>query len=336
MKKASLISVIVATYNQEATIARTLDSILCQKCHLPIEIVIGEDCSTDHTRIICEEYARQYPTQIRLLGNDHNKGIVDNYFDCILACKGDFIADCAGDDFWVDEYKLEKESQLLEAAPDITLVHTAWRSYNAHTHVAKDSPPQPFPSPVTDGKDMLEAIITQTYMPVIHLCTSLYRADVILREYHAHTSLFRNKDWPCEDLQIAFFMALSGKIAYLPDVTLHYTQGEDTISSPREILKQFDFFKRATDLSHKLAEEYDIRTKATRHYFSQRTFTMYMHAFRAHDKNLRQQALKCQQSWNTTNNFSIWIIKRLTANEPLWSSTLKLRKLFVMLKKVFR
>ena len=47
-----MISVVVVTYNQEKTIGRTLDAILCQKCHLPIEIVIGEDCSTDGTRAI--------------------------------------------------------------------------------------------------------------------------------------------------------------------------------------------------------------------------------------------------------------------------------------------
>ena len=46
-----MISVVVVTYNQEKTIGRTLDAILCQKCHLPIEIVIGEDGSTDGTRV---------------------------------------------------------------------------------------------------------------------------------------------------------------------------------------------------------------------------------------------------------------------------------------------
>ena len=43
------ISIIVITYNQEETIGRTLDSILMQQCHVPYEIVIGEDCSTDTT-----------------------------------------------------------------------------------------------------------------------------------------------------------------------------------------------------------------------------------------------------------------------------------------------
>ena len=50
----NLISVVVCTYNQEATIARTLDSILMQQCHVPYEIILGEDCSTEGTLAICE------------------------------------------------------------------------------------------------------------------------------------------------------------------------------------------------------------------------------------------------------------------------------------------
>ena len=76
-----LISVIVITYNEEKTIARTLDSILMQKCSLPIEIVIGEDNSTDGTRAVCEDYARRFPSIIRLMDKAPNKGLVDNFFD---------------------------------------------------------------------------------------------------------------------------------------------------------------------------------------------------------------------------------------------------------------
>ena len=104
-----MISIVVLTYNQEATIGRTLDAILMQRCHLPFEIVIGEDSSTDHTRAICQEYAQKHPDTIRLFCNTQNKGIVNNYFDCLLQCRGKYIADCAGDDFWTDTEKLEKE-----------------------------------------------------------------------------------------------------------------------------------------------------------------------------------------------------------------------------------
>ena len=110
-----LISVIVCAYNQEGTIARTLDSILRQQCHLPVEIILGEDCSTDHTLDVCRQYAERYPESIRLMANAQNKGIIDNYFDCLLAAQGQYIADCAGDDEWSDPEKLEKELRIMEA-----------------------------------------------------------------------------------------------------------------------------------------------------------------------------------------------------------------------------
>lgn len=334
MKKPSMISVIVATYNQETTIARTLDGILRQKCHLPIEIVIGEDCSTDQTPHICDDYAERYPSQIRVIHNAYNKGIVDNYFDCLLACKGDLIADCAGDDFWVDDEKLEKQSCLMETDDSITLVHTAWRPYNELTQTTANMPQLPFTASVTDGSTMLQAIITQTRVPVIHLCTSLYRADIILREYHANPSLFRNKAWPCEDIQIVFALAMNGNIGYLPDVTLYYSQGCETISAPKDIRKQFTFYQKATNLSYHLTERYNIRSSQTQCFFNRRAFAMLMYAFRVHDNNMRCEAIACQKRWKADNTPSIILVKCITAYEPLWLCALALRQGFIKLKQL--
>ena len=128
-----LISVIVCTYNQQNTIGRTLDSILSQECHLPFEIIIGEDCSTDNTLAICKQYEQKHPNVIRVIANPSNKGFVRNYFDCLRACKGKYIADCAGDDFWIDNRKLEDESIILEKDPNIGIVHTDWLRYNEDT-----------------------------------------------------------------------------------------------------------------------------------------------------------------------------------------------------------
>lgn len=320
-----MISVIVATYNQENTIARTLDSVLCQKCHQPFEVVVGDDCSTDRTPDICRDYAARYP-QIRLFLNAHNKGVLDNYFDLLLACRGEYIADCAGDDFWVDDRKLEKAVTLMEADPEITIVHTAWRSYNERTHEVVDSPPQPFPAPVTDGRLMLEAILTQTRMPVIQLCSSLYRASTVLEAYHADTALFRDPEMGCEDLQIAFFLAMKGKIAYLPDVTLHYSQGEETVSSSRDERKQFRFDRRVTMLSHVLSERYHIKGPAVSRFFSRRAFTLLMHAFRAHDEALRREALACRDAWDARPTLAFTLVKAVTSNDLLWRLALRLRE----------
>ncbi|MCH5309464.1 MAG: glycosyltransferase [Prevotella sp.] len=326
MNREAMISVIVTTYNQERTIGRTLDSILRQRCHLPVEIIVGEDCSTDNTRAICQDYAARYPEQIRLFCNERNKGIIDNYFDCLLACRGAYIADCAGDDFWVDDLKLEKEVSLMESDPSIMLVHTAWRSYNEGTQTATDSPRQPFAAPLTDGSQMLEAILTQTRMPVIHLCTALYRAETIMREYHADTTLFRNQQAGCEDLQIAFLMARNGNIAYLPDVTLYYSQGGETVSAPKDERKLFTFYKNVTNLSYSLSEKYGIHSQVTARFFQARVFALLMHAFRAHAPELRDEAITCQKAWKVRDTWKIRLARMVMQGEWSWTMMLRLRK----------
>ena len=113
------ISVAVITYNQEDTIRQTLDSILMQKGDFDLELVIGEDCSKDHTWDICNEYATKYPDIVRLLPNTHNLGITANYFRVLKACTGEFIGDIAGDDFYCDEYALFKQMQYMQQHPEV-------------------------------------------------------------------------------------------------------------------------------------------------------------------------------------------------------------------------
>jgi len=332
MNKPSLISVIVVTYNQEKTIARTLDSILNQQCHLPVEIVIGEDCSTDHTREICQEYAGLYPARIRLYGNDHNKGVIDNYFDCMQVCRGELIADCAGDDFWVDDHKLEKALQLMETDEHISIVHTAWCKYHELTKTTTKAPETPFPAPLTNGEEMLEAILTQTSTPVIHLCTSLYRKDIVMQAYSQHQKYFTG-DWGCEDLQTVFFLAKGGRVAYLPDITLYYSQGEETISSTIDERKLFNFYRKVTDLSYCLSKEYHIISKNTNAFFSQRSYALLMHAFRAHDQQLKQEAVSCLNKWEAQRTFKFKMIEIITSNETSWRGMLQIRSLFVRIKR---
>ncbi|MDO4161148.1 MAG: glycosyltransferase [Prevotellaceae bacterium] len=330
----NMISVIVLTYNQEKTIARTLDSILMQKCRLPYEIVIGDDCSTDTTRTICEEYQQRYPSIIRLMKKAPNKGVIDNYFDTLLECKGTYIADCAGDDFWTDGQKLEKEVCILESNPDVTLVHTNWMYFNEKTQERTPCPDNPFGKPITNGKDMLEAIIVQTTSPIIHLCTALYRKETLLKAYRENTFLFRNKDFGCEDLQICFTLARMGKIAFMPDYTLNYSCGEETVSYSNDSAKQFRFVKRVTDLSHYLSKEYNIHSNNINRYFSQRLFALSMHAFRGKDKALRTETIACARKWNARITPMTKAVLTVTSNKATWSVALWLRKLFVRIKAI--
>lgn len=107
------LSVFVVTYNQEKYIRQCLDGILMQKVDFDYEVVIGEDHGTDGTRAICEEYAAKYP-QIRLLPLTENLGVAGNWRRVLLECKGEYIAMCEGDDYWLDDNKLQKQVDFLD------------------------------------------------------------------------------------------------------------------------------------------------------------------------------------------------------------------------------
>ena len=328
----NMISVVVITYNQESTISRTLDSILMQQCHVPIEIVIGEDCSTDHTRAICERYVQKHPDIIRLICNQQNKGIVDNYFDCLLACRGKYIADCAGDDFWTDPQKLEKEVCVMEANNNVTMVITNWQYFEEESQKIIPSR-QRHHAPVTPGRDLLKAIITQHNMSVFHLCTALYRADVFRKAYEEDTFLFRNKDFCSEDIQIAFSMALHGDIAYLPDITLSYSLGQNTVSNSTDDVKQFRFVRKMTDLIHYLASKHHIDIAD---FFPERIFALGMHAFRAHQPQLFQETLVCEKEWQVSRPLKNQILFAVMNREWLWKIGLIVRQAVLRLKRVCR
>lgn len=122
------VSIFMLTYNQEQFIAQTIESVLMQKTNFSYQLVIGEDCSTDVTRSICKSYAQQFPEKIKLLAPlEKNIGLIANYMRTIKECNGKYIAICDGDDYWIDEYKLQKQVDFLENNPDFSIVYTRVR-----------------------------------------------------------------------------------------------------------------------------------------------------------------------------------------------------------------
>jgi glycosyltransferase involved in cell wall biosynthesis len=106
------------TYNHEKFIVQAISSILSQKTNYSFQIVIGEDFSTDNTRLICESYAEKYPDKIKLLPSLKNYGAVANFIRTLAACQGRYIALCEGDDYWIDDSKLQQQAGFLENNPE--------------------------------------------------------------------------------------------------------------------------------------------------------------------------------------------------------------------------
>ena len=99
------ISVALFTYNGEKYLRAQLDSILRQTIH-PFEIIIVDDCSTDSTVRILEEYAAR-TSFIKYYENEHNLGFVRNFSLAISKTCGDYVALSDQDDIWTEDH-LEK------------------------------------------------------------------------------------------------------------------------------------------------------------------------------------------------------------------------------------
>ncbi len=129
------VSVCITTYQHAAFIKKCVNSALDQETTFPIEIIIGEDESTDGTRQICKKFAEQHQDSIRLFLrsredvryiNGHPTGR-HNFLETLKAARGKYIAFCDGDDYWIDSQKLQKQYDYMESDEDISMsIHDAY------------------------------------------------------------------------------------------------------------------------------------------------------------------------------------------------------------------
>lgn len=106
------ISVIVVTYFHENYIRRAIDSILSQSLIDNVEILIGDDGSKDKTLDVLNEYKKKYKF-ITIFAHE-NQGLSKNIYNLLINSKGMYIAILEGDDYWIDNKKLEKQIDIIE------------------------------------------------------------------------------------------------------------------------------------------------------------------------------------------------------------------------------
>ncbi|SRR6266568_8537904 len=123
MCRSLKVSVGMITYNHAEFIARALDSVLMQRVPFDYEIVIGDDCSTDRTQDIIQDYQRRWPDRIRPFFYDKNIGMSRNFKRSLESCRGEYVAILEGDDYWTDPDKLQIQAEYLDAHPDCALCH---------------------------------------------------------------------------------------------------------------------------------------------------------------------------------------------------------------------
>jgi glycosyltransferase involved in cell wall biosynthesis/SAM-dependent methyltransferase len=137
-----LLTVIIFTYNQEDCISQAVESVLEQETTYPFEIWLCDDCSTDNTAIICDDYAKRHPDIIKLFAQPANTTSDPNKIPhneiAIKKVKTKYFCVLDGDDYWCDKNKIQIALDVLENDPEyVTFAHDT--AYNDTVNKTKKS-----------------------------------------------------------------------------------------------------------------------------------------------------------------------------------------------------
>lgn len=217
------VSVVSTTHNQEAYVRQTFDSFIAQRTEFPIEIVVADDASTDATPRIIEEYAERHPDRFRPILRPKNLGLNANLTGALSAARGEYIALCEGDDYWLDPLKLSKQVAYLDRNPKATLcfhpVQIQWTRKQGHelklVHTLYQKIEETFfpkfPPPFLAGDVSVEGLLSQNF---IQTNSVMYRR------------LPRYDDIPANVMPLDWYLhvrhAVHGDVAMLPETMAVY------------------------------------------------------------------------------------------------------------------
>ena len=198
------VSICCITYNHEDYIELALQSFLSQETTFRFEILINDDASTDKTAEIIRKYKKKFPDIIHCIYQKQNQYSKGKSVSKILfeIAKGDYIAICEGDDFWITNTKLQIQYDFMENNPEYSLcTHSG---YNIHENgQLKSRMFRPFPETKTVTT---EEVISRWLFPTASL---FYRKNArpIFEIPFAEGA-------PCGDYPLVIFLSLVGKVMY--------------------------------------------------------------------------------------------------------------------------
>ena len=114
-----LISILVPCYNQGIYLKETIQSALASS-YRPLEILIINDGSTDHSLALAQELEAQHP-EVRVL-DQANGGVTKARNSGIAAAQGEYLLPLDGDDLISPDY-IQQGLAILASRPEVKVVY---------------------------------------------------------------------------------------------------------------------------------------------------------------------------------------------------------------------
>ncbi len=215
-----MITILMATYNGESYLAEQIESILRQT-ETRWKLIIQDDCSTDRSAAVAQEYAEQYPEKIRLIRRDSPSGSAkNNFFSMLSLADTPYCMTCDQDDVWLPEkiaLTLEKMRELESACGADTplLVHTDLKVVDSRLNELSGS--LLYIQDLSAKRDALHQLIVQN---IVTGCAMMVNQALLAR----FVPIPEAQNCIMHDWWLAILAAAFGKIGFVETPTILYRQ----------------------------------------------------------------------------------------------------------------
>lgn len=209
------LSIIIVSYNESDYLSNAIDSCINQKINIPVEIIIGDDGSTDGSIDIIKDYKRKYPEVIKYFVMD--RADANNVIPSIRVSNiikkafslatGNYFMVLSGDDVLIDEYKIDSQINFLEKNNKYMSCYTDFKKF------------------WNNGNEVCIKMKT-------NISNSCFWS---LRYVHISCFIFKEKvlkfllDNFCDDTGLIFSILISGKTMHMDRTSFAYRQRDASI-----------------------------------------------------------------------------------------------------------
>ncbi|MBP5430702.1 glycosyltransferase [Ruminococcus sp.] len=267
---APLVSIRCITYNHGDYIGQALDGFLSQKTTFPFEVIVHEDASPDNTADVIREYEAKFPHIIRPVYEKENMfskgdGTISKIINPMI--RGKYVAYCEGDDYWIDENKLQKQIDFLEANPDYGMCYTNFNIYHQNTG--------------------------ETEYDILNTKSKEFRSEYTLEEWVVNRGYTAPMTWvlrkelfdkykripSCDGsfVMFSYFLASAKVYCFKDDVTAVYRVLGESASHTRSAKKYYSRVTNLLSTQEKLVEKYGLPEETVekiRHNFYNRSYKL--------------------------------------------------------------
>lgn len=245
MTNGVMLSVVMTTYNHARYLAEAIESVLMQRTSFRVELVIGEDRSTDNTRAIAKEYAERYPDTIRLITSAENVGMRANYRRTIEATRGRYIALLDGDDYFTDPDKLQLQVDMLEGDASLGMCYTRSERVDERGGVTI----YPVGACTTDFDSMLRRNPAEN-------ATVVARRELVM-QYYAEVRPEHHPEWLTDDLPMWLWFGANSRVGAIERITAVHRVLSYSVSHSPDYGRRLRFCDSLADISLWYDEHYN-------------------------------------------------------------------------------